>query len=70
MSTPLMSPAVLSVVLDEAMFRALVAGLAVTLPGPGLTVRVILADLGWQRMNAALNDAIDAQIDEAEHDRA
>ncbi len=56
--------AVLSVVLDEGMFRELVAGRTVCLPGPGLTVRVLLADIGWPRMLIAVNDGWDASEDE------
>lgn len=55
-----MTPAVLSVVLDEGMFRELVAGRPVNLTGAGLTVRVLLSDIGWQRMLVAVNDAWDA----------
>jgi hypothetical protein len=44
--------------LDEAAFRQLVAGDVVTLTGAkGERVKMILADIGWQLMLKAIEDA-------------
>lgn len=47
----------LHVRLDEADFRALVAGGVVEIPTGDRAVRIILADIGWGAMAAALYDA-------------
>jgi hypothetical protein len=45
------------VVLSEADFRRLVSGQIVETPG----VRIILSDIGWGRMTAAIRDAMSAK---------
>jgi hypothetical protein len=45
--------------IDEAMFRDLVAGLVVNAPTnvAGIEVQLALRDIGWDRMQKALDDA-------------
>jgi hypothetical protein len=47
------------VVLTEAHFRQLVSGQIVETPG----VRIVLSDIGWSRMAAAIRDAMPEKED-------
>ena len=59
-SSAMAEPRPLHVRLDEAGFRKLVAGEAVTLEAPGgEEVRLILADIGWGRITSAVEQARD-----------
>ena len=54
-----MSERSIRVVIDEAAFRALVAGQAASLrTADGLEVEAILSDIGWAKMVAAFDDAL------------
>lgn len=49
-------------VLDEAAFRALCRGEIVTVPGnPSVTLKLILSDIGFDRMGQAVDDAMEGR---------
>jgi hypothetical protein len=57
------------IALNEQDFRGLVAGKTVYavnhVSGGGIPVEIILSDIGWSRMHAAIIDAINSATDNA-----
>lgn len=50
-------PMRLRLVLDESAFAALVAGRAITMMSDGVTVEIILSDIGFRTMERAIERA-------------